>query len=249
MRVKAGAMTFGNNIMYSAAVHITIVMAALTLAGRDAALRVPEEYVMVTLIENAAILRQGTGEERKEGPAREPVQPVKRKLLREPAAVPPPVLERRESMPVSPPVKEIASQGGWAPAKGDQAEARASAQADESAPLRRSSGTLPGNEAKKDGQGAGKDGGRGSDAPVLGAIRAAIERAKIYPALAKRRNQEGTVVAEFSINARGLPENVSVTRSSGFSLLDSAARETIVKAAPFPVVSGRIEVLISFVLK
>ncbi len=243
-------MTFGNNIMFSAVVHMTIVTAALALAGRDAALRVPEEYVMVTLIGHAETLQKGTGEEWKERPAGEPAQPVKRKRLQEPAAVPAPVPEWKESTPVPLSQKEISSQDDSGPAKGGQAEVAVSARGDQGGgSWRTSSGTLPGNEARKDGPGTGKDGAGGSDASVLSAIRTAIERAKIYPALAKRRNQEGTVVAEFSINARGLPENVSVTRSSGFGLLDSAARETIVKAAPFPVVSGRIEVLISFVLK
>jgi TonB family protein len=80
-------------------------------------------------------------------------------------------------------------------------------------------------------------------------IREAIERAKVYPELARKRRQEGVVVTEFSINAHGLPENIRVTKSSGFSLLDSAARDTILKAAPFPVVEGRIEIPINFILK
>ncbi len=80
-------------------------------------------------------------------------------------------------------------------------------------------------------------------------IKEAIERAKIYPALARKRKQEGIVVTEFSINPKGMPENIMVTRSSGFSLLDSAAKDTIVRAAPFPVVVGRIEAPINFVLK
>jgi TonB family protein len=80
-------------------------------------------------------------------------------------------------------------------------------------------------------------------------IRELIERAKTYPALAKKRKQEGTVVTEFSINTQGLPENIRVVKSSGFSLLDAAARDTILKAAPFPPVRDRIEIPISFVLQ
>lgn len=89
---------------------------------------------------------------------------------------------------------------------------------------------------------------RGNDS-LSTKIRELIERAKTYPALAKKRKQEGTVVTEFSINTKGLPENIRVVTSSGFSLLDSAARDTIVKAAPFPPVRDRIEVPISFVLQ
>ncbi len=80
-------------------------------------------------------------------------------------------------------------------------------------------------------------------------IRAAIERAKRYPSFARKRGIEGTVSAEFSINAEGLPENVSIKKSSGFTILDSAAKETILRAAPFPVVAGKIEIPITFRLR
>ena len=91
-------------------------------------------------------------------------------------------------------------------------------------------------------------GAGGHDRNATGRIREAIERAKVYPALARKRRQEGTVVTEFSINARGLPEDIRVIRSSGFNLLDSAAKDTIARAAPFPPVNSRIEVPITFVL-
>lgn len=80
-------------------------------------------------------------------------------------------------------------------------------------------------------------------------IRAAIERAKIYPVLARKRKQEGTVVTGFSINSNGLPENIRIIKSSGINILDSAARDTIIRAAPFPIVKGSIEVPITFILK
>jgi len=91
--------------------------------------------------------------------------------------------------------------------------------------------------------------GAGGNASLSAKIRELIERAKTYPALAKKRKQEGTVVTEFSINTKGLPENIRLVRSSGFSLLDSAARDTILRAAPFPPVRDRIEIPISFVLQ
>lgn len=80
-------------------------------------------------------------------------------------------------------------------------------------------------------------------------IRALIEKSLIYPSLARKRKIEGTVVTEFSINAAGLPENIKITKSSGFSILDSAAEKTIIKASPFPVVAGRIEIPITFRLE
>lgn len=88
----------------------------------------------------------------------------------------------------------------------------------------------------------------GSDASVINVIRAAIERAKAYPVFARERRQEGIVVAEFLINGKGQPEGIKIVRSSGFDLLDSAARNTIIRAAPFPVIKGNIEVPIRFIL-
>lgn len=81
---------------------------------------------------------------------------------------------------------------------------------------------------------------------VIRAIRAAIERAKSYPLLAKKRGLEGTVVTGFRINSKGLPEGITITKSSGYSLLDNAAKETIIKAAPLPSMTGNIEIPITF---
>lgn len=80
-------------------------------------------------------------------------------------------------------------------------------------------------------------------------IRALIENNLVYPYIALKRQMEGTVVAEFTINAAGRPEKIRITKSSGFDILDSAAEKTIIRASPFPVVTGSIEVPITFVLK
>jgi protein TonB len=246
-------MKFGDNISFSAVVHVMVITAAITLAGWNAASRAPEQYVMVTLIGHAATPRQEAGERPKKS-AGESVQSVKRERLPEPAVPSSPLPEQREATPAPEPVKKSPVQDDAGPAREGQTEVRGQKQGDQSGgPQAISSGAMhvfvADSEARTDGLGTGKEKASGSEPRVISAIRATVERAKSYPPLAKRRKQEGTVVAEFSINAKGLPENVRVTRSSGFSLLDSAARETIIRAAPFPVVNGRIEVLISFVLK
>jgi protein TonB len=48
-----------------------------------------------------------------------------------------------------------------------------------------------------------------------------------YPALARRRGIEGKVVLDVLVSAEGQALSVEIARSSGFSLLDEAARETI----------------------
>jgi len=96
---------------------------------------------------------------------------------------------------------------------------------------------------------SGGGGGNSQGKSIIGQIKASIERAKTYPTLARKMRQEGTVIAEFSINPKGLPQNIQIVKSSGFSLLDSATRDTILKASPFPVIKGTIEVPLTFILK
>ncbi|MBM4136805.1 MAG: energy transducer TonB [Nitrospira sp.] len=79
-------------------------------------------------------------------------------------------------------------------------------------------------------------------------IRAAIEKAKDYPFLARKKKIEGTVITEFNINSTGYPEDIRVERGSGSELLDSAAIKIVKRAAPFPRVNGKIVVPITFKL-
>jgi periplasmic protein TonB len=48
-----------------------------------------------------------------------------------------------------------------------------------------------------------------------------------YPATAKRRRQEGSVLLEVSVNKNGSASKVEVKQSSGFSLLDEAALDAV----------------------
>ena len=90
--------------------------------------------------------------------------------------------------------------------------------------------------------------GKGVSASSYALIRAAIEKAKTYPILARKKKIEGTVITEFAINAKGFPENVRVRKSSGHEILDSAALNIISKAAPFPQIKEPIEIPITFSL-
>ncbi|MFZ2196535.1 MAG: TonB family protein [Thermodesulfovibrionales bacterium] len=80
-------------------------------------------------------------------------------------------------------------------------------------------------------------------------IRDAIESNLVYPYIARKKKIEGTALVEFRINQRGVPEDFKIVRSSGHSILDKAARETVVKASPFPVLKDTIEIPITFLLK
>jgi TonB family protein len=77
-------------------------------------------------------------------------------------------------------------------------------------------------------------------------ITAAIEKAKTYPFLARKKKIEGMVIAAFRIDAKGYPQDINIRKSSGFEILDSAAIKIVTKAAPFPYVVEPVEIPITF---
>jgi len=48
-----------------------------------------------------------------------------------------------------------------------------------------------------------------------------------YPAMARRLNQEGEVLLRVRVSAEGNPLSVEIAKSSGFTLLDEAARNAV----------------------
>jgi len=57
------------------------------------------------------------------------------------------------------------------------------------------------------------------------------ERTKAYPLLARKRGIEGTVYVSFRIAPDGKPEGITIRKSSGFGILDTATLDVIKKAA------------------
>jgi TonB family protein len=86
----------------------------------------------------------------------------------------------------------------------------------------------------------------GQTSDIYALIRAAIEKAKIYPVLARKKKIEGTVVTEFTINSRGYPENIKIKKSSGYEILDSVTISILKRSAPLPSMSGEILIPINF---
>jgi TonB family protein len=83
---------------------------------------------------------------------------------------------------------------------------------------------------------------------LYASIRNAIDRAKIYPLLARKRKIEGTVIMEFIINNKGYPLDIRIEKSSEHEILDSAAIKTVKNAAPLPHIQGKIIIPIRFKL-
>jgi protein TonB len=244
-------MRLNRNIMLSLVMHASLILAVMTAAvGKNAASGRHEKYLSVTLFENSVAINSvepppdkrkteaGTGApppaRRLEKPSRAPA------VLQAPKeAVTSAVLVDKEpaALPIKPAGETSGAEGVKAASVGEN---EVSAAGEMSVSL------IEGTEVSGSRQERGRTGD--GDAALIGVIRGAIQRALIYPAAARRRGFEGTVVAEFRINGQGLPEGLRITKSSGHGLLDKAARETIIRAAPMPPVKGKIEIPITFKL-
>ena len=53
------------------------------------------------------------------------------------------------------------------------------------------------------------------------------DRPPVYPAMARRRGEQGRVVLRVSVAAGGTPAQVAVGQSSGFPSLDDAAMDAV----------------------
>lgn len=84
---------------------------------------------------------------------------------------------------------------------------------------------------------------------MLELIGNAIEKAKSYPMLARKRGIEGTVFVSFRINESGRPDEIEIKKSSGHSILDSATVKVVKKAAPYPHTNNRVEVPVAYRLR
>lgn len=60
----------------------------------------------------------------------------------------------------------------------------------------------------------------------------------VYPSISRRLGESGTVVLRILISERGLPEQVSVHKSSGFANLDEAGRQAALRALFKPLIEN-----------
>ena len=71
-------------------------------------------------------------------------------------------------------------------------------------------------------------------------IRMKIASAKIYPELARKKNQQGKATLSLKLGKDGNILNVSVGNSSGYKILDQAAIDAIKDAAPYPIIPDKL---------
>jgi protein TonB len=75
-------------------------------------------------------------------------------------------------------------------------------------------------------------------AAVLGEVRSRLARYLAYPALARARGWEGTVLVGFRLALDGQLEAVRVARSSGYDILDASALDSLGKVGRIHDVAG-----------
>lgn len=75
-------------------------------------------------------------------------------------------------------------------------------------------------------------------------IRDLITKQLVYPPMARKMGWSGKTVVTFIITEDGTVHNIRVTESSGFTILDKNAVETVRTVAPFPRPPVRAEIVV-----
>jgi protein TonB len=86
------------------------------------------------------------------------------------------------------------------------------------------------------GAGVGVGDLEGPGDEYLERVRRWLAKHKKYPAEARKRKQEGSVVVEFVLARDGAVLDAQIERSSGFPLIDEAALDMLQRASPVPPV-------------
>jgi protein TonB len=75
---------------------------------------------------------------------------------------------------------------------------------------------------------------RQQEADYFALVSAHLNRRKTYPVEARRARQQGVVTVRFTVDRQGRVSDVSIRRSSGHELLDSATLDLVQRVAPLP---------------
>jgi len=70
-----------------------------------------------------------------------------------------------------------------------------------------------------------------SQAKILSLLKTRLSQNFYYPKLAQRRNWQGNVLLEFDVNSNGNIKNIEVKQSSGYTILDNAAINSLSKVS------------------
>ncbi len=191
----------------------------------------------------------------------EPVKPkpvVKPKPISKPKPKPKPVAKPVSLPPVPEPVQE--SEPKYVSDFGDKEYAPVNVPVNPELPEYDGSGYVgkeedaaaeeSGTETAGTGSGKGKGIGSGNIAEAymqinLAGIRRKIHDSLEYPTVARRMGMRGTSAVKFRIHTDGKVDDASIHSSSGFKLLDEAARQAVLDASPLPSPSETVYVVLS----
>lgn len=101
--------------------------------------------------------------------------------------------------------------------------------------------TASANTAKADGAAAAAEYMRIN----LSGIRKKIYDRLSYPASARRMGMRGAASIKFRVHEDGTVDNATVHKSSGFDVLDEAAKQAVLDAAPLPSPSETVNIVLS----
>jgi TonB family protein len=254
-------MYIRQNIIISLILHITLVVVSFSINFREKAYPLPEEHVIVSIVEELSGDRLFTVENNTEN--RHLNQEILQLRLR--------IAEKNKDEIAEPALiqRDCFNRYGCAMTdegslKNPQTENTASEYNKENnfphPPFRKGEmGGFPEQNTSSQiidkGQPEGeilvkveKSSLEGNTGSFYALIRAAIEKAKAYPLIARKRGVEGTVLVSFRIDVKGLPQNVMIVKSSGYQILDDEVQKMLKKASPFPELNGEIVIPITFKL-
>jgi len=69
---------------------------------------------------------------------------------------------------------------------------------------------------------------------IISVLRDKLKQHFYYPKIAQRKNWQGKVLLVFDVNAHGLIKNITVRKSSGYSILDDAAKNSLTRVTTIP---------------
>ncbi len=73
-----------------------------------------------------------------------------------------------------------------------------------------------------------------SQTQIISLLKDKIKQHFYYPKIAQRQSWQGKVLLVFDINTHGLIKNITVKQSSGYSVLDNAAMDSLTKVTAIP---------------
>jgi protein TonB len=249
------------SFLFSSALHLCIVAAAVSFAGVPAPDKTP--VLIDFTVQSGPGTKKDSGRNNPGGaPPSRHVAAVRRPNIAKPQPAPAEPDTPRPAEVVTSTLQASAEAAPVAPSPAPQVAATAVASG--AASGTQGSGGVGGGSGTGRGSGSDGSGGggdqKGESAETLrmrylkehfAYIRDLVAGNLRYPVLARRMGWRGRLAVEFVIQRDGTANNVRIVRSSGVPLLDNDARNTVIKSAPFPKppVSARLVIPVEYILE